>query len=331
MKATKHFYFKFNTKDFRTDHNVCNCEPASIGVYTFLLCLLFDSPEKGRFHLKPGCLKNFPVFLLKQNVQQTNEQFVQQTNEHKKNICCEIAAQLAKHLPFANETLSPALQDLLENNVIYIDGESLCQKRMLRDYIISKKRTVSGANGGNKTKNKVKELEEALKIAQDELHILLKQNVEQTGQQKDQQFRNYNYNYNNTLSIEEDLSKNCIVDTREKKNKEVVEEKKEESGSNLKTVERKIVTANFKTPTLNEVIEYFYTLGKTDENGKKEAERFFNHHEGLGWMKGITPIQNWRSFANMWASSQSSNGHQKTNEPAESTQDKKYTLPKFGM
>lgn len=55
-------------------------------------------------------------------------------------------------------------------------------------------------------------------------------------------------------------------------------------------------------PELQAVIEFFYQQGKAGEQGKKEAERFFNHFEGLGWRKGISPIVAWRSFASNWIS-----------------------------
>jgi hypothetical protein len=52
-----------------------------------------------------------------------------------------------------------------------------------------------------------------------------------------------------------------------------------------------------QAPTMQSVIEFFYQQGKTDP---KDAEKFYNYHSGLGWRKGITPILNWRSFANSW-------------------------------
>jgi hypothetical protein len=50
-------------------------------------------------------------------------------------------------------------------------------------------------------------------------------------------------------------------------------------------------------PTMEDVRAYFFGQGKTDP---QEAATFFNHFEGLGWRKGITPIMSWRSFANNW-------------------------------
>lgn len=67
-------------------------------------------------------------------------------------------------------------------------------------------------------------------------------------------------------------------------------------------VQPNAVIAHHHKPTLQQVKEYFWQQGKQDKAGQDEAVRFFNHYEGLGWMKGITPITNWRAFANTWIS-----------------------------
>lgn len=48
-------------------------------------------------------------------------------------------------------------------------------------------------------------------------------------------------------------------------------------------------------PTWEAVYECFVRLGAPDK-----ALEFFNYWEGLGWMKGVTPISNFTSFANRW-------------------------------
>lgn len=51
-----------------------------------------------------------------------------------------------------------------------------------------------------------------------------------------------------------------------------------------------------KKPSFEDVHALFVRNGK----GEAEARVFYNHHEGLGWMKGITPIINWTAIANNW-------------------------------
>jgi len=49
-------------------------------------------------------------------------------------------------------------------------------------------------------------------------------------------------------------------------------------------------------PSPPQVIECFFRMGKPID----AAASFFNYYEGLGWMKGITPITAWTAFANRW-------------------------------
>lgn len=85
-------------------------------------------------------------------------------------------------------------------------------------------------------------------------------------------------------------------------------------------------------PQLQHVIEFFHLQGKDGAQGIKEAERFFNYYEGLGWKKGITPIASWRSFALSWISNplpQNQTNGNKTGSKSGSTavipDDKPYT------
>lgn len=50
-------------------------------------------------------------------------------------------------------------------------------------------------------------------------------------------------------------------------------------------------------PTWEAVQECFHRLGRPEK-----AYEFFEYWEALGWMKGITPISNFASFANRWLS-----------------------------
>lgn len=199
MAGKKQFYLKFNVKDFRTDEKVNKCNAESVGVYIYIMCLLFDSPEKGKFELTYPCFDQFADILPQQNVQQIN----QQTSQQIKTICCCIAEPLAKHLPVTSSEVERALYELLKNNVLYLEGAFLCQKRMLKDVSISNKRSNSGKKGAaesNKRRGKKSE-------GKDDLVENLPQ---QNSQQKEQQKSNYisNYNYNSNLVDSEGVSNN---------------------------------------------------------------------------------------------------------------------------
>ena len=139
-KSRKDFYMKYNVKDFMTDSNLRECGPESIGVYIFILCVLFNSKERGKYLIKSEAIKNFAEILPRQNVQQTNQQDEQQI----KSICRIFAERLVKHLPFTENEISAGLTELISNDILYFEGCYLCQKRMIRDASISKSRSDAG-------------------------------------------------------------------------------------------------------------------------------------------------------------------------------------------
>lgn len=210
-KSRKDFYMKFNVKDFMTDSNLRECGPESIGVYIFILCVLFNSKERGKYLIKSEAIKNFAEFLPRQNVQQTNQQDEQQI----KSICRIFAERLVKHLPFTENEISAGLTELISNDILYFEGCYLCQKRMIRDASISKSRSDAGKKGASVT-NKLKKAEE----------ILPQQNAQQNGQQ------NPNYNYNNN-NIDNKGSNNGSV---LKENNSIVNNNNVVADENLKNI-----------------------------------------------------------------------------------------------
>lgn len=78
-------------------------------------------------------------------------------------------------------------------------------------------------------------------------------------------------------------------------------------------------------PLIEDVVEHFVRQGKTQEM----AIRFFNHYEGLDWMKGGTPIVRWSFFANTaianwdWSDRKS-----KTDQPTQALQSAEDILAK---
>lgn len=55
-------------------------------------------------------------------------------------------------------------------------------------------------------------------------------------------------------------------------------------------------TLPIKKPTFEDVHAHFVRNGKTEA----DARTFYNYQDGLGWMKGNTPIFNWAAIANNW-------------------------------
>lgn len=198
MAKKKDFYLKFDFKDFSTDIQLMKCTPATTGVYIRLICLLCQTESRGKYELSEDFTTKFAPLLLKQNVEQKNEQI----GKHMLDVCCGIADEVGRLLSYEREHIIPAFMELLKHNVIYLEDKFICQKRMIRDAEISKMRSSSGKKGGLAS---VKKQKKAAKNTADSFaENLLEQNVKQKP--------NYNYiSINNT-------------------NTEIGEEKKEKGG-----------------------------------------------------------------------------------------------------
>ena len=63
------------------------------------------------------------------------------------------ALKVAKQLPYDLPVIISSLTELLDENVLYVEGDYLCQKRMISDNELSIKRSEAGSKGG---KNNIK-------------------------------------------------------------------------------------------------------------------------------------------------------------------------------
>jgi len=129
-------YLPLYVQDYLTDEKLRECKAGSVGIYSFLMCVMHKSSEYG-------------IILLKQKDKQTNNQI--------KNF----ALKLLKHLPYELLEIEAALIDLCDEKVLRIDEDRLIQKRMVRDNKLSEIRAETGSKGGKKTQNKNKEFAKA--------------------------------------------------------------------------------------------------------------------------------------------------------------------------
>lgn len=118
-------YIPLYVQDFMTDERLNECSAAANGVYIRLMCLMHKSEEYG-------------TILLKQKDKQ-NESNIQ-------NFACK----LVKNMPFTVEEIFNGLTELVEENVVQIEGDKLLQKRMIKDNYISEIRASAGSKGGKK-------------------------------------------------------------------------------------------------------------------------------------------------------------------------------------
>jgi hypothetical protein len=121
-------YMPLYVQDVLSDEKLVECSAESHGVYFRLLCILHKQDDYGKLYLKAK---------YKQNESKIKS----------------FAILLSKPLPFTVEVIENSLTELIEEKVLFIDGDFLCQKRMIRDYEISQLRAGAGSKGGKVGRN----------------------------------------------------------------------------------------------------------------------------------------------------------------------------------
>ena len=117
-------YLPLYIQDIMTDEELNECSASTHGIYIKgIMCLMHKSKTYGKI-------------LLKQNYKLT------------KDISLNFAHQLTRHTPYSINEIKIAIDELLKENVCYLDGDYLCQKRMIKDNEISIKRSKAGKKGG---------------------------------------------------------------------------------------------------------------------------------------------------------------------------------------
>ena len=110
-------YFPLEVDAFVSDEKLNDCSAEANGVYIRVLCLMHKSDEYGKVRLSGA------------------------------KSSAGIAQRLSRHLPFDTGTIARGLDELLEAGVLYVEDDCLCQKRMIKDGLISEKRSQSGRLG----------------------------------------------------------------------------------------------------------------------------------------------------------------------------------------
>ena len=119
-------YLPLYVQDFLTDEKLNDCSASANGVYIRLMCIMHKSEEYGTFLLK-----------------QKSKQVIFSTSD--------FASRLEKQMPFKEEVIAAALEELIFYEVIQVDGDRILQKRMVRDNRLSEVRAIAGKKGGEKT------------------------------------------------------------------------------------------------------------------------------------------------------------------------------------
>lgn len=116
-------YLPLYIQDFLTDEKLIECSASATGVYIRLMCIMHKSEQYG-------------TILLKQKDKQSDKQII--------NFACKLSRQMPYHV----DEIKSALDELMDNNVLNIDGDLLIQKRMVKDCELSEKRALAGKIGG---------------------------------------------------------------------------------------------------------------------------------------------------------------------------------------
>lgn len=124
-------YLPLYIKDFEGATKLRECNAEATGVYIRIMCLMHKSNPYGKI-------------LLEQKYQQE----YQQMGEQKISTCSDFvgafAIKLKRHLPYSLLEIARGVCELLDNKVLYIEGDYIAQERMVKDGIISEKRAIAG-------------------------------------------------------------------------------------------------------------------------------------------------------------------------------------------
>ena len=122
-------YLPLYVDDFLADEKLSLCSAESTGVYIRLMCLMHKADEYG-------------VILLKQKFKQSSKQIL------------NFASMFARQMPYQIDVIERSLQELLDENVVILEGDRLIQKRMVKDetLVISGLRLVERAGKKHKQK-----------------------------------------------------------------------------------------------------------------------------------------------------------------------------------
>lgn len=130
-------YLPLYIQDIMTCEKLNECCAATHGIYIKgIMCLMHKSEQYGKI-------------LLKQKDKQSDNQIQ------------NFATKIQKHVPYTVHEIEVALFELLAEKVLYLDGDALCQKRMIEDNRLSEIRSQAGKTGGETTQKVTRKVAKA--------------------------------------------------------------------------------------------------------------------------------------------------------------------------
>lgn len=254
-------YLPLYVQDFTGDERLTGCSPAAVGVYIFLLCFLHKSETYGKLILRPKDR------LTEAESLELEKLIESKTKSKTESKIIQFAKRLQRNMPFELHEIVAGLNELAEERVITIDGETLYQRRMVKDGEISEKRSINGTLGGRPTK------------AEGTIKSKTKSKVESKNASKSEANSEYENEY---------VYDNKEIDSKER---DVGEEQEERPAP--APVKR---SRTFTPPTYEEVDAYC----RERENGI-DAIEFVDFYTTNGWkQKGGNPIKDWKACIRTW-------------------------------
>lgn len=122
---------------FMSDERLAECSARAHGVYIRIMCLMHKSVEYGKIALSEKDLEG---------------------GTDEDSLIVKFALKLSRHLPFGQEEIEMGLRELIENGCLHIDGNTLYQKRMIRDGSLSERRANAGQKGMAKRYSQTNEI-----------------------------------------------------------------------------------------------------------------------------------------------------------------------------
>ncbi|CAB4152749.1 Protein of unknown function DUF1376 [uncultured Caudovirales phage] len=80
----------------------------------------------------------------------------------------------------------------------------------------------------------------------------------------------------------------------------------------------------------DEALEYF-NIRLGEEQGKTEAQKFFNYYESNGWKVGKNPMKNWKAAANNWITNSNTYAKGTSNNQRKLTKGEQFNLDAYNL
>lgn len=130
-------YLPLYVDAFISDERLAECSARAHGVYIRIMCLMHKSASYGKIPL--------------------SEKECEDLSDND-SVIARFTEKLSRHLPFSPDEIERGLRELLENGVLNITDNVLCQKRMIRDASLSERRSNAGQKGMAKRYSQANEI-----------------------------------------------------------------------------------------------------------------------------------------------------------------------------